>query len=83
MAVRLRPRIISLGVDDWEKQGIPVGRLTGLDAAIGIVEELHRLGEAAASEVRETYKLLGLPEETLEKSVMISRLKHYMMLGQL
>lgn len=58
-----------------------MSRLTGLDAAIGIVEELHRLEEGPASEVRETYKLLGLPEETLEKSVMISRLKHYMMLG--
>lgn len=75
--------IMSLGVDGWEKQGIPVARLSSLDAAIGIIEELNRLEEAEEKEVKETYQLLGLPKETLDKSVMISRLKHYMIWQEL
>lgn len=50
---------MSLGVDGWEKQGIPVARLSSLDAAIGIIEELNRLEEAEEKEVKETYQRLG------------------------
>jgi len=71
--------MMSLGVDSWEKQGIPVTRLTSLDCALGIVEELSRLEEVSDKEVKDAYKLLGLPKETgIDRAAMISRLKHYM-----
>ena len=38
-------------VDSWEKQGIPVTRLSSLDCALGIVEELSRLEEVSDKEV--------------------------------
>ena len=110
-------------MDSWEKQGIPVSRLSSLDCALGIVEELSRLEEvsdkevplvslmqiffassevemlqnvhvdenalndcfshhgatATIPEVKDAYKLLGLPKETgIDRAAMISRLKHYM-----
>ena len=37
-------------VDGWEKQGIPVSRLSSLDCALNIVEELNRLEEASDKE---------------------------------
>ena len=37
-------------VDGWEKQGIPVSRLSSLDCALNIVEELNRLEEATDKE---------------------------------
>ena len=38
-------------MDSWEKQGIPVTRLSSLDCALGIVEELSRLEEVSDKEV--------------------------------
>eukprot|EP00435_Cladocopium_sp_Y103_P047258 s1334_g13.t2 len=71
--------IMSLGVDGWEKQGIPVSRLSSLDCALNIVEELNRLEEATDKEVKDMYKLLGLPKEPgVDRTAMISRLKHYL-----
>lgn len=71
--------IMSLGVDGWEKQGIPVSRLSSLDCALNIVEELNRLEEATDKEVKDMYKLLGLPKEAgVDRTAMISRLKHYL-----
>ncbi|CAJ1399483.1 unnamed protein product [Effrenium voratum] len=75
--------ILSLGVDGWEKQGIPVGRLTSIEAAIMIVEELARLEEEKEEKVKDAYKLLGLPHEVLDKAAMISRLKHYLVWQEL
>ena len=37
-------------MDGWEKQGIPVSRLSSLDCALNIVEELNRLEEASDKE---------------------------------
>ncbi|CAE7221428.1 DNAJB8 [Symbiodinium pilosum] len=75
--------ILSLGVDGWEKQGIPVYRLTSLEAAIVIVEELGRLEGAKQADVSAAYRLLGLPHEALDKAAMISRLKHYLVWQEL
>ncbi|OLP75424.1 DnaJ-like subfamily B member 8 [Symbiodinium microadriaticum] len=75
--------ILSLGVDGWEKQGIPVYRLTSLEAAIVIVEELGRLEAAKQADVSAAYRLLGLPPEALDKAAMISRLKHYLVWQEL
>ncbi|CAE7369355.1 DNAJB8 [Symbiodinium natans] len=75
--------ILSLGVDGWEKQGIPVYRLTSLEAAIVIVEELGRLEGAKQADVSAAYRLLGLPPEALDKAAMISRLKHYLVWQEL
>lgn len=47
-------------VDGWEKQGIPVSRLSSLDSALGIVEELNKLQEATEEEAQPTWRTAGL-----------------------